>query len=218
MKQKHQNIIEVPGGETRILLHACCAPCSGAIIEAMLKLGLRPGIFFSNSNIYPLKEYEVRKEECRRYAEENNLLFVDDDYDHFQWKEIAKGLENEPERGLRCEKCFSFRLARAAKFAHDNGYKILTTTLASSRWKDLEQVNRAGEWACSKYDDVLWWNQNWRKGGMQERRGQIIKEKHFYNQEYCGCEFSLRDRIEYDKAKGVTESPVLRSLIDNCGL
>ena len=87
--------------------------------------------------------------------------------------------------------CFRFRLERAARYAQENGYKVLTTTLASSRWKNLEQINSAGEYACSLYPDVEWWSQNWRKGGLQERRGRIIKEQNFYNQLYCGCEFSI---------------------------
>ena len=70
------------------------------------------------------------------------------------------------------------------------GFDTLTTTLASSRWKDLDQVNRAGEAACAPYEDVEWWPRNWRKGGLQERRNEIIREQHFYNQRYCGCEFS----------------------------
>jgi len=69
---------------------------------------------------------------------------------------------------------------------------VLTTTLASSRWKNLDQVNAAGEYACSLFPDVIWWDQNWRKGGLQVRRGEIIKEMNFYNQLWCGCEFSHR--------------------------
>lgn len=182
--------IEVPGGEKKVLLHTCCAPCSGAIIECLLKNGIRPTIFYSNSNIYPIKEYETRRDECIRYAESNGLLVVEDEYDHEKWRCVAEGLESEPERGGRCLQCFRFRLERAAKFAHENGYKVLTTTLASSRWKSLDQINSAGEYACSLYPDVQWWAQNWRKGGLQERRGQILKEQNFYNQLYCGCEFS----------------------------
>ena len=78
------------------------------------------------------------------------------------------------------------------KYAAENGFPVLTTTLASSRWKSLEQVNEAGEWACSQVEGVVWWPQNWRKGGLQERRNEIIRSERFYNQLYCGCEFSKR--------------------------
>ncbi len=188
---KRKFMIETPGGGTSVLLHACCAPCSGAIIEAMLEQGLRPAVFFSNANIFPEREYSIRRDECRRFCEANGLPFIDDDYDHAAWRCVAKGLEREPERGERCAQCFRYRLTRAAGYAQRHGYRILTTTLASSRWKDLGQVNAAGEFACSLFPDVTWWPMNWRKGGLQERRGEIIREQNFYNQQYCGCEFSL---------------------------
>lgn len=187
--------IEVPGGENKVLLHSCCAPCSGAIVECLVANGIKPCIFFSNSNIYPKDEYELRKAEIIRYAEKFGLTVVDDDYDHKNWLcTAAKGLEREPERGARCMECFKYRLDRAAKYASENGYTVLTTTLASSRWKDLDQVNAAGEWACSKYEGVAWWGMNWRKGGLQPRRSEIIKEENFYNQLFCGCEFSKSDQ------------------------
>ena len=103
-----------------------------------------------------------------------------------------KGLEKEPERGSRCLECFKMRLRSTAQYAHENGFKVITTTLASSRWKSLEQINAAGEWAVSPFEDVEWWGQNWRKGGLSERRAAIIREYDFYNQQYCGCEFSMR--------------------------
>ena len=101
-------------------------------------------------------------------------------------------MENEPERGGRCLKCFKIRLLETAKYAHENGFSLITTTLASSRWKSLEQIEEAGNFACSNYDDVSYWAQNWRKGGLSDRRIAIIKEYNFYNQRYCGCEFSMR--------------------------
>ncbi len=179
----------MPG--TRLLLHACCAPCSSAIVEYLVNHGVRPVIFYSNSNIFPLSEFDKRKDECLRYAEETGLDIVIDEYSHDEWRCIAKGLENEPEKGRRCEACFAYRLERAARYARENGFDVLATTLASSRWKDLSQVNAAGEKACSLFPGVAWWGMNWRKGGLQDRRNEIIREHGFYNQLYCGCEFSL---------------------------
>ncbi len=184
--------IEVPGGATKVLLHACCAPCSSAIVECLMNNEIRPVIFYSNSNIYPFEEYEHRLNECLRYAKKWGLEIVDDVYDHEAWGGCAVGLENEPERGSRCLQCFKFRLLRAAQYASAHGFEVLTTTLASSRWKNLDQVNEAGRWACAQVPGVVWWDQNWRKGGLQERRNQIIKEEDFYNQLYCGCEYSQR--------------------------
>ena len=181
-------------GETTVLLHTCCAPCSSAIIEAMMQNGINPVIYYCNPNIYPREEYEIRKNECTRYAQALGLEIVDADYDHENWLCEMKGLENEPERGGRCLKCFKLRLLRSARYARERGIKVITTTLASSRWKSLDQINEAGQWACKNIppdDCVIWWDQNWRKNGLQERRLQIIKEYDFYNQRYCGCEFSM---------------------------
>ena len=186
--------ISVPGGARRVLLHTCCAPCSSAIIECLMQHGVTPIIYYSNPNIFPLEEYEIRKNECTRYAESLGLQIIDDDYDHERWLGEMAGLENEPERGGRCLKCFKHRLLRAAKYAHENGFPVIATTLASSRWKSLEQIEEAGKFAVAHYPDVTFWAQNWRKGGLSERRSQIIKEYGFYNQQYCGCEFSMRNQ------------------------
>ncbi len=188
---KRQDIIEAPMGEKTVLLHTCCAPCSSAIIEALMKNGITPVIYYCNPNIFPKEEYEIRKEECTRYARSLGLEIVDADYDHENWLEAVKGLEHEPERGGRCLKCFKLRLLRTARYAKERGIKVITSTLASSRWKSLDQINEAGVWACEKADCV-YWDRNWKKGGLQERRLQIIKEYDFYNQLYCGCEFSIR--------------------------
>lgn len=190
--KNHGLQIQVPGGEDKILLHACCAPCSGAIVEALLDRGIKPVIFYSNSNIYPEQEYRIRRDECIRFAASKGVEFVEDVYDHEQWRQGIAGLEDQPERGLRCVSCFRYRLRRAAEYAHTHGFHVLSTTLASSRWKVLSQVDSAGEAACAPFPDVTWWAQNWRKGGLQDRRNQIIKEMDFYNQLYCGCEFSMR--------------------------
>ena len=192
MKKKKEDW-EVPGNADRVLLHTCCAPCSSAIIECLMQHGVRPTIYYCNPNIYPAEEYRIRKEECTRYAEALGLDIVDADYNHEAWRCAVKGLEGEPERGGRCLQCFKLRLRDTARYAHEHGFTVITTTLASSRWKSLEQINEAGRYAVEPYPDVVWWDRNWRKGGLSERRIQIIKEYGFYNQQYCGCEFSMRN-------------------------
>lgn len=187
--------IKVPGGASKVLLHTCCAPCSSAIIECLMKNDIKPYVYYCNPNIFPFEEYEIRRNECVRYAQSLGLQIIDDDYDHERWLSEMAGLENEPERGGRCLKCFKYRLLRTAKYAHENGFSVIATTLASSRWKSLEQIEEAGNFAVSHFDDVVFWAQNWRKGGLQERRLQIIKEYGFYNQQYCGCEFSMRKNV-----------------------
>ena len=175
-----------------ILLHCCCAPCSSAIIEWMMQNDYRPVLFFSNPNIYPQEEYLIRKNELTRYATELGLQVIDDDYDHQLWlQQVASGRENEPERGSRCLECFRMRMLRSARKCKELGITTFTTTLASSRWKSLEQIAIAGHWAAEQVGGVEFWDRNWRKGGLQQRRSELLREHQFYNQLYCGCEFSM---------------------------
>ena len=191
--------VEAPGGAKEILLHACCAPCSGAVLECLRDSGIRPVVFFSNSNIAPREEYDHRLAELRRYAGLMGVELVEDAYDHAAWLEAVRGLEDEPERGERCAACFRFRLSRAARYAAARGLPVFATTLASSRWKDLDQVNAAGAEAAAvstlQATAVAFWAQNWRKGGLQERRNEVIREQGFYNQTWCGCEFSKNQNL-----------------------
>ncbi len=183
--------LEPPIENPRVVLHSCCAPCSSAIVECLLQNGIRPTIYYFNPNIYPRDEYNIRKSEAKRYADLLGVDYIDGDYDHKSWLQRIKGLEHEPERGLRCGECFVHRLQETARITEELGFNLFTTTLASSRWKNLEQIFRAGRKAAEGFDGVTFWEQNWRKGGLQQRRNEIIKENDFYNQTYCGCEFSL---------------------------
>ena len=230
----------VPPGKS-ILLHVCCAPCSGAIIEALCSQGFQPTVFWSNSNILSSAENSRRLAVLEPYAASFGVPVVVDPYDHTDWLAFVRGqlsdgshlsatnLASYPERGARCEMCFRYRLLRAARYALARGFDCLTTSLASSRWKSLEQVDAAGTWAvalanaeaagsesgaarpfaevfCEGQErggsgakgtgrlapasELQWWPQNWRKGGLQPRRAEIIREQNFYNQTFCGCEFS----------------------------
>jgi len=190
--KKHRSHIIIPEGVTEVLLHACCAPCSSAIVEWLMQHDVRPTIFYYNPNIWPREEYDIRKNESKRHAENLGLKWIDGDYDHERWLEEVKGLEGEPERGNRCLQCFKHRLLATALLAHQTGIRVFTTTLASSRWKRIEQISTAGEYAMQAVPDTLFWAQNWRKDGLSDRRNQLLKEYGFYNQQYCGCEFSVR--------------------------
>ena len=174
-----------------LLLHTCCAPCSAAIIEWLQNKGFIMTLFFFNPNIYPFQEYERRKKELQQYAQSLDIAFIDGDYDHADWLNVIKGLENEPERGLRCLNCFKMRLKVTAYLTQTKGFHRFATTLASSRWKNLEQINEAGRWAASQFPSTVFWEKNWRKDGLSDRRRILLKENRFYNQTYCGCEFSL---------------------------
>ena len=198
--QRIQNL--PPGGEKRILLHSCCAPCSGEVIEAMLASGVELEIFFYNPNIHPRQEYELRKEENIRFAEKHQIPFVDADYDADNWFARAKGMEHEPERGIRCTACFDMRFERTALYAHEHSFPVMTSCLGISRWKDLDQINASGVRAAAPYEGLTYWTFNWRKGGGSARMLEISKQENFYQQEYCGCVYSLRDTNRWRVSRG----------------
>ena len=182
-----------PKGEQRVLMHSCCAPCAGELMEQMLANGIDLTIFFYNPNIHPKKEYEIRKEENIRFAEKMHIPFVDADYDVDNWFARARGMEREPERGIRCTACFDMRFERTALYAHEHGFKVITSSLGISRWKDMEQINQSGVRVASQYPDITYWTYNWRKSGGSARMYEIAKREAFYAQQYCGCIYSLRD-------------------------
>lgn len=185
--------LTLPNDEKKLLLHSCCAPCSGEIMERLLASGIDYTIFFYNPNIHPLKEYQIRKDENIRFAEKHNIPFVDADYDRDEWFRRAKGMEMEPERGIRCTMCFDMRFERTALYAHENGFNIISSSLGISRWKNMEQINDCGVRAASHYPNITYWTYNWRKGGGSARMIEISKRENFYQQEYCGCAYSFRD-------------------------
>ncbi len=191
--------LETPNGESSLLLHSCCAPCAGEIMEAVAASGIDTTVYFYNPNIHPIEEYELRKEENKRYCEALNFKFIDADYDKDNWFDRVKGLEDEPERGERCTKCFDMRFERSALFAHENNFSLFATTLGISRWKDLDQVNNSGLRASKRYDNLTFWDFNWRKQGGSSRMIEISKREEFYQQEYCGCVYSLRDTNKWRK-------------------
>eukprot|EP01050_Picozoa_sp_SAG11_P005679 SAG11_NODE_409_length_9707_cov_20.010304_2_plen_361_part_00 len=206
-----------PGGAKKVLLHSCCAPCSGAMFEEMLSKGLEVTIFFYNPNIHPRKEYEIRKEENKRYAAKHGVPFVDCDYDQTSWFERMKGegrqqafvgifnvtfqrrtvtyltdftrgltrtpsgsgYEYDPERGVRCSACFDMRMEVTAAYATEHGFGCFTTTNATSRWKDVQQVNDSGERAARLYNEASgnqrlhFWRYNWQTDDMTRRKYEV---------------------------------------------
>jgi predicted adenine nucleotide alpha hydrolase (AANH) superfamily ATPase len=194
-----RQVLKTPNAVKKVLLHSCCAPCAGEVMEAILASNLQLVVYFYNPNIHPKLEYEIRKSENKRFCDKLGIDFVDDDYDKDNWFERIKGLEYEPERGLRCTSCFDMRFEKTALYAYENGYRLFTSSLGISRWKDMKQINDCGFRAALKYDDLLYWDFNWRKKGGSERMVQIAKKEKFYQQEYCGCVYSLRDTNKWRK-------------------
>ena len=188
--------------DNRVLMHSCCAPCAGDLMQRMKDSGIEQTIFFYNPNIHPKKEYEIRKNENQRFAEKLQSPFIDADYDVQDWFKRAKGLEWEPERGVRCTKCFDMRFERTALYAAENGFKIITSSLGISRWKNMDQINDCGIRAAKNYEGISYWTYNWRQKGGGERMYQIAKREGFYKQEYCGCVYSMRDTNKWRTQNG----------------
>ncbi len=171
-------------------------------MERILAAGAELAVFFYNPNIHPRPEYELRKRENIAFAQKLSVPFIDADYDTDRWFARVRGLEWEPERGARCTACFDFRFERTALFAAEQGYPVFTSSLGISRWKDFDQVTNAGLRAASRYPGLTYWSYNWRKLGGSERMIELSREERFYQQEYCGCLYSLRDANRWRTARG----------------
>ncbi|MCA8838390.1 MAG: epoxyqueuosine reductase QueH [Gammaproteobacteria bacterium] len=185
--------IEVPPDMEKLLLHSCCAPCAGEVMETLLFNKVKFSVLFYNPNIHPQKEYLLRKNENIDFARHHGVEFIDADYDTKNWFARTDGMENEPERGARCTVCFDMRFEYTARYAQRNGYSHYSSSLGISRWKDMSQINESGVRVAQSFPPVHYWTYNWRKRGGASRMIEISKREGFYQQEYCGCVYSLRD-------------------------
>jgi epoxyqueuosine reductase len=168
-----------------LLLHTCCAPCATHCIETVKKT-TAVTLFFSNSNIAPYHEYCVRRDAALMLAEVNEIECVIDEYDHAAWLEWIKGFEAEPEKGMRCEKCFAFSLERTALYATSHDFDAFTTTLTVSPHKMSNVLFKIG----GMYPGFLPYD--FKKENGFARSIALSKEYDLYRQTYCGCEFSLQ--------------------------
>ena len=193
MNDKKISKLVLPGNKSKLLLHSCCAPCSGDIMKRLLDSDINYTVYFYNPNIHPHEEYMLRKEENMAFAKKYKIPFIDDDYNPRTWFEITKGMEHEPERGKRCSTCFDMRFIKTSEYAYNNGFDIISSTLGISRWKDMNQINNSGKYAASKFKGLSYWDFNWRKENGSHRMIEVSKDEGFYMQEYCGCVYSLRD-------------------------
>ena len=193
MNDKKISKLVLPDNKSKLLLHSCCAPCSGDIMKRLLDSDINYTVYFYNPNIHPYEEYMLRKEENMAFAKKYKIPFVDDDYNPRTWFEITKGMEHEPERGKRCSTCFDMRFIKTSEYAYNNGFDIISSTLGISRWKDMNQINNSGKYAASKFKGLSYWDFNWRKENGSHRMIEVSKDEGFYMQEYCGCVYSLRD-------------------------
>ncbi len=185
--------LDSPNGDQKILLHSCCAPCAGEVILALKAAGYEQTVFFYNPNIHPQEEYLIRKADNKKFCDKHNIPCIDGDYDRDQWFEQTQGMEWEPERGKRCSACFDMRFVETAKYASAKGWRLISSTLGISRWKDMDQINASGLKAAQLFPNIEYWTFNWRKQGGATRMIELSKQEQFYQQEYCGCVYSLRD-------------------------
>ena len=170
----------------KLLLLSCCAPCSVGVISDLHQKKIDFTVLFYNPNIQPESEYIRRREENARICKELGVPFKELKYNPEAWKCATKGLEDEPEKGRRCDICFYLRLKRACEYAKENGFTRVSSVLGISRWKDFDQVCRAGEKA-SKETGIPYDKTNWRKNGGLEKSERLSKEMNLYRQSYCGC-------------------------------
>ena len=195
--EKNQELGIVP----TLLLHTCCAPCSSAVIERLSKY-FQITVFYYNPNIEPEEEYVKRKEEQKRYLKEVNTLysiqFLDCDYDHKEFIQLSKGLENEKEGGPRCLKCYRLRLLKTALKAQELHFDYFGTSLTVSPYKNAQVLNQIGEELQKKFN-VKYLYSDFKKRNGYKRSVELSKDYHLYRQDYCGCSFSKAQREQEKK-------------------
>jgi len=174
----------------KILIHSCCAPCAAPSVERVQLDGYDVALYFSNSNIYPEAEYHQRLENMRKLSDIYEVILEEDLYDHDAWLEHIRGFEDEPEKGLRCQKCFEFNLERTAQLAKLHGYSHFTTTLTLSPHKISKIIFAIG----AKFPEYKAYDFKKKHGFL--RSIALSKEWDLYRQSYCGCEFSMRTRSQ----------------------
>lgn len=183
------NIIKT-GSKPSLLLHACCAPCSSYVLEYLTRY-FDITLFYYNPNISPESEYLYRTSELHRLVKEMGVevKIIDGEYEPWLFEDISKGLENEPERGARCMKCYRLRLEHSAQIAKEQGFDYFTTTLSISPMKNADALNSIGAALADKYG-VRYLFSDFKKREGYKRSIELSREYNLYRQNYCGCRFS----------------------------
>ncbi|MBQ8287661.1 MAG: epoxyqueuosine reductase QueH [Clostridia bacterium] len=179
-------------GKPRLFLHSCCGPCSTYVLEYLAQY-FEITLFYYNPNIYPAEEYQHRLATQKEVLERTGwATLVEGEYDHSDFLAAVRGYEAEPEGGARCEFCFRLRMEEAAKLAQDSGYDYFATTLSVSPHKDAALLGKIGEELEARYG-VKHLPSDFKKREGYKRSVSLSNEMGLYRQDYCGCEFSLRD-------------------------
>ncbi|MCR5262203.1 MAG: epoxyqueuosine reductase QueH [Candidatus Gastranaerophilales bacterium] len=175
----------------QIMLHACCAVCAGYPLELLKEKGYEPVVYFFNPNIHPEEEYTRRLNELIRHCEKYGYKLIIGENSTDEWFEYVKGLENEPERGERCKKCFEYRLNKTAEKAKELDIDTFTTTLFISPHKVRKDILEKGIQAAEKYA-LIFDDTDFRKQNGFLKTMEIAKAENFYRQKYCGCIYAQK--------------------------
>ena len=188
-------IKENNGRKPSVLLHSCCAPCSSSVIERLLPY-FDITIFYYNPNIEPEIEYIKRKEEEKRFITNFNgeVKMIDCDWENEEFKKMAKGMEDLKEGGLRCHKCYTLRLEKTAFVAKQNNFEYFGTTLTVSPYKNSQVLNQIGGYLSNLFG-VKYLYSDFKKKEGYKRSIELSKEYNLYRQDYCGCIFSQREKL-----------------------
>ncbi len=176
----------------KLLLHSCCGPCSTHVIK-VLSDSYDLTIFYFNPNIYPAAEYQKRLGEQLKYAKLKGIEVLEGKYDEEAFLKLVKGLEDVPEGGARCRKCFEMRLAETAKVAKQKGFDLFATTLSVSPHKNTVVINSVGEEIAAR-ENIEFLPENFKKKDGYLDSIRLSKEYGLYRQDYCGCRFSKKER------------------------
>lgn len=195
--------LEKEGTTPKLLLHSCCAPCSSYVLEYLSDY-FEITVFYYNPNIFPESEYTKRILEQQMLIQDmkvkHPVSFLAGSYERDKFYEIAAGLEHLKEGGERCFKCYELRLKEAAKIAQEGEFDYFTTTLSISPMKNAEKLNEIGNKVGAEYG-VSYLQSDFKKKNGYKRSIELSKEYGLYRQDYCGCEFSFRDRQKEKKEK-----------------
>ena len=191
--EKKINEIKEKNIKPKLLLHTCCAPCSSSVITRLSEY-FDITVFYYNPNIEPQEEYELRKEEQKRFLKEINLgiKFEDCDYENEKFKSISKGLEQLPEGGYRCHECYKLRLIKTANKAKELKYDYFGTTLTVSPYKNSQVLNKIGE-EIEKNLNIKYLYSDFKKKEGYKKSIELSKYYNLYRQNYCGCSYSKRN-------------------------
>ncbi len=177
----------------KLLLHSCCGPCSSSVLELLVKY-FDVDIYYYNPNIYPESEFIKRSNAQKSLLKklDSNIKFIEGKYDYSLFNDTISGLESEKEGGSRCRKCINLRMEEACRYAKDNGYEFFTTTLSVSPHKNSKMINEIGFSLEQKYNMPYIYSDFKKKDGYK-RSIILSKEYDLYRQDYCGCQYSLRN-------------------------